>query len=243
MRTQSVILHCAQVNYDYMRQPAGQLKGYERVTALYKSLALQSWACAQAWVEGNPRPPEHEPAIDAFWWALIPWSLAIGRDMGLDKKELGKIFVHPHYEFARYLRDASPEPVWPQTKLIPWRTTDNTEWKLHDGRFSTVAANVILYNDVVWTKMVIRLTARWGLLHHLKDIPALLQVRRLLKELMPPYTDNAVQRAYLASDTQFFRQLFQPFEFTQRTWDIIEQWITAAERACGIQASKPLRKN
>ena len=238
MDERQLILYCAQVNHKYMGLPAGQVKGFEKVTALYKRLSLDSLACAQAWFEGNPRPPKHEPAVDAFWWALVPWCQAMGRDIGVDKQEWGRIFSHPHYAFARYLRETSPAPVWPQTNLIPWRRdpavafTGNT--LIQDGRFSTVAANVILYNDVEWTKMVIRLTTRWGVLQHIKDIGALLQVRRLLKELKPPYMDTGVQRAYLASDIEFFRDLFRPFQFTQRTRDIIEQWLTAAERACGI---------
>jgi len=238
MDEKELILHCAQVNNEYMGKAAGQVKGYEKITALYRRLSKESLACAQAWLEGKPKPPKHEPALDAFWWALVPWAHAMGRDMRVDQREWFDKFVKPHYAFATYLRR------WWLGWLQPVRWIQHSrglEWGVPAVPFqnqsrngvwpqlwpASEAWNVILYNDVRWTKMVIGLTARWGVLQHFKDLPALWQTLRLLKELAPPYRRNT-QHEFLVSDVEFFHELFKPFSFSRETDVMIQQFLRRA---------------
>ncbi|KKM87065.1 hypothetical protein LCGC14_1272680 [marine sediment metagenome] len=228
MDEKELILHCAQVNNEYMGKAAGQVKGYEKITALYRRLSKESLACAQAWLEGKPKPPKHEPALDAFWWALVPWAHAMGRDMRVDQREWFDKFVKPHYAFARYLHEGHPfsgrwffiDPQGAQRRGVPASVWPQL-WPASE------AWNVILYNDVRWTKMVIGLTARWGVLQHFKDLPALWQTLRLLKELAPPYRRNT-QHEFLVSDVEFFHELFKPFSFSRETDVMIQQFLRRA---------------
>ncbi len=230
MNERELILNCAQVNADYMRLPAGQLKGYEKLVKFYQWTADQSLLCAGAW-RRDKLCPAHEPAVTAFWAAIIPWAQALGSNMGVDWGEWGNVFIKPHSQFVRYLGAKNylerPIPVWqtPPTVVSP--------------------AAQILYHDVMWTRLVIKLTARWGLLYHLKDIPVLIQARKLMGELVrpfgkqeietgglwrrpPPPLPTELQHAYLMSDIEFFYKLFEPVAFSPGTRSKIEGFLRTA---------------
>jgi hypothetical protein len=71
--------------------------------------------------------------------------------------------------------------------------------------------------------LVIRLTARWGLRRHLKDLPALWQSLSLVRRLKRWPDPMAV--AYLESDLMFLRQLFDHFPFSPRLRSALDQFI------------------
>ncbi len=73
-----------------------------------------------------------------------------------------------------------------------------------------------------------RLTARWGLPHHLKDLPSLWHSLNLVRRLKRWPDPMAV--AYLESDLMFLRQLFDYFPFSPRLRATLDQFIDAAER-------------
>jgi hypothetical protein len=197
--------HCCKVNCDYMRLPAGELPNYETLTALYRRMASQSLLCAETWIQARSCA-DHEPAVDAFWWAVVAWADAFGISAGVDMAEWSREFVSPHWEFADYLR--------PGEKV---ETIDP-----HAG----LPAEVIMELDVRWMKMVIKLTARWGLFHHLLDSPALREARYLEAELRKP--GSQVRDAYLRSDLKFFQELFKPFPFKKRTRQQLDDWLAMA---------------
>ena len=212
-----LILHCAEVNVHYMRLPAGQ-GGFQAVAQLYQRLAEESLVCARAWVEAQPCPP-HEAVVDGFWWGVLAWADAFGVSLELDPHDWNRHFVYPHYGFAQYLK-ALPKP-WTAWGRRSW-TTNLPHIKPAVGH----PREVILELDVRWTGMVIKLTARWGLLHHLKDLRALRQAIGLMGELHP---STPVGKAYLESDILFFRELFEPFPFSERTSQRIDEFLTRLE--------------
>ncbi len=201
-----IILKCTQVNVDYMRLPAGMVDGYRDLVALYKRIASQSLDCAQAWVANQPCP-DHEPAVDAFWWGIVSWSEALGMSVGTDPQEWGATFVAPHEEFAGYLRPGS-----------------------RGERLAVVTGNpgeVVMQLDAAWMMLVVKLTAQWGLLRHLKDHGAMMQARSLDKELRRP--GSPAYKAYLQSDLAFLRQLFKNFPFRQETVVRLSEWLNDLE--------------
>lgn len=208
MNDRELILKCIEVNSGYMRLPAGQVAGLENMVALYKRVAEQSLECARAWAKDSPCPA-HEPATDAFWWGVVAWADGFGLSMGVDQAEWGRLFVSPHEAFANYLRPARPPTPLPAVDGPP--------------------ANIILALDALWTELVIKLTARWGLLHHLKDKGAIIEAQRLQGELQNP--DSPTYRAFLESDLTFFHALFKHFPFSKETRKHIDDWLKKAEEA------------
>lgn len=206
MDIKEIILNCTKVNHQYMRLPAGKVAGLESMTNLYKRISSQSLDCAQAWVQDSPCP-DHEPATDAFWWGVVAWSDALGLSMGVDMAEWSRLFVYPHEQFANYLKPGNPPPPLAQVNESP--------------------ANVILTLDAMWTELVIKLTARWGLLHHLKDKGAMLEALSLQGELCT--LGSPAYKAFLESDLTFFRHLFKAFPFSEQTQKYIAAWLKRAE--------------
>lgn len=206
MKQKEIILNCTRVNHKYMRLPAGKVVGLETMTDLYKRIASQSLDCAQAWVQDSPCP-DHEPAVDAFWWGVVAWADAFGLSMGVDMAEWSRLFVYPHDQFANYLRPSNPPPPLEPVNESP--------------------ANVILALDAAWTELVIKLTAEWGLFHHLKDRGAMLEAQRLQGELRTPGSPTC--KAFLESDLTFFHHLFKNFPFSEQTRKYINAWLKRAE--------------
>ncbi|KKM63376.1 hypothetical protein LCGC14_1512140, partial [marine sediment metagenome] len=126
---------------------------------------------------------------------------------GSDQLEWGRLFIYPHQEFANYLRPGSPPPPLEQVNESP--------------------ANVILTLDAAWTELVIKLTAQWGFLHHLKDKDAILEAQKLGGELRTP--GSPTYKAFLESDLAFFRHLFKLFPFSEQTRKHIAAWLKKAE--------------
>jgi len=206
MKYKEIILNCTRVNHQYMRLPAGKVAGLEAMTELYKRIASQSLTCAQAWVQDSPCP-DHEPAVDAFNWGIVAWSDAFGLSMGVDQVEWGRVFIAPHHEFADYLRPGRPPEPLPTVDGAP--------------------ANIILTLDALWTELVIKLTARWGLLHHLKDKDAMIEAQSLQGKLRNP--GSPAYKAFLESDLVFFHHLFKHFPFSEQTKKHINAWLKRAE--------------
>jgi len=206
MNDREIILNCARVNHQYMRLPAGKVDGLEAMTDLYKRIAAQGLDCAQAWVQDSPCP-DHEPGTDAFWWGVVAWSDAFGLSMGVDMTEWGRLFVYPHEQFANYLRPSNPPPPLEQVNESP--------------------ANVIITLDVKWTELVLKLTAQWGLFHHLKDRNAIFEAQKLQGDLRTP--GSPAYKAFLESDLTFFRHLFKSFPFSEPTRKYINAWLKRAE--------------
>jgi len=208
MKHKEIILNCTRVNHQYMRLPAGKVAGIEAMTSLYKRIAKQSLDCAQAWVQDSSCP-DHEPAVDAFWWGAVAWADAFGLSMGVDQAEWGRLFIYPHQEFANYLRSGIPPSPLEEVNDSP--------------------ANVILTLDATWTDLVLELTGQWGLLHHLKDKDAMVEAQRLQGELRNP--ESPAYKAFLESDLTFFRHLFKQFAFSKQTRQHIDAWLKRAEEA------------
>lgn len=197
---------CCEVNCEYMRLPAGSLDEYRHIAGLYQRFADQSLLCAGAWLRNRPCP-RHEPGVDAFWWAVTAWTDAFGISIGVDMAEWSRKFVHPHFEFARYLRPGEELPVIDPHAALP--------------------AETILELDVRWMKLVVDLTSRWGMLAHLKDMPALHEAQRLEKALRAE--DGVARAAYLKSDLKFFQELFEPFPFEYKTRQQLNDWLAMAD--------------
>ncbi len=201
-----LIRHCCEVNCNYMRLPAGQLERYPNLIDLYQRIADQSLECANAWVR-NLTCPDHEPAVDAFWWAVSAWAETFGLSAGMPTQEWFTIFVYPHIEFARYLKpEGSVDAIDP-----------------HAGK----PAETILELDVRWMKRVMILTGAWGWFVHLKDVPAVEDARCLERELRSE--DSEARDAYLHSDLIFFHELFKPFPFKEKTREQLMDWLDMAE--------------
>jgi len=208
MDVKEIMFQCTKVNQQYMRLPAGKVAGLEAMTDLYKRIAAQSVKCAEAWCKGQTCP-EHEPATDACWWGVVAWADAFGLSMGVEPVEWGQKFMYPHEQFANYLRPGRPPGPLPPVEGSP--------------------ANIIMTLDALWTELVIKLTARWGLLHHLKDNGAMIEAQNLELELRNP--GGATYKAFLTSDLVFFRALFKLFRFSVMTQNYIDNWLMRAEEA------------
>ena len=215
---------CAATNLTYMRAtPAGRA-GYGAVVDLYHRLAVQGQTCAEAWEAGQPCP-SHEPAVDAFWWGVAAWANAFCADVMAWlapyngrrlHHELQEVFCRPHREFAQWLRPLGAGSVG--TRVITGYSP-----RVPAGR----PAQLILCHDAAWTGLVIRLTAMWGLVRHLKDLRALWQSLRLVRRLRG--WPDPVARAYLESDLAFFRGLFGHFPFTPRLRSVLDCFLEAAD--------------
>lgn len=201
-----LMVHCARVNYGYMDLPAGNLRGYKSMVGLYRRIAEQSLICAQAMYE-HKECPAHDPATSAFWWAIVPWAFAIGKDIGVDEDEWYEKFVAPHISFALYLRSTTVLDRW-EPPMISFSPGES-----------------IIAHDIRWTKLVIKLTCKWGLWYHRKDIRAYFQTRRLMRELNRIST---AWEAYLESDIRFLIRLFGPFDFSPDTDAKIKKWLREA---------------
>lgn len=219
----AIMVACAATNLDHMRTtPAGEASP-STLVKLYQRMAIQGLSCAQAWQEGKPCPP-HEPAVDAFWWGVAAWAGVFSNDLLQclelkDKRrlhyELQEVFCRPHREFACWLRPLDPREA---------------AGVLHDYNPVTgiSAVQLVLAHDIAWTRLVMRLTARWGLLRHVSDLPALWQSLTLVRRL-ERWPDPLAQ-AYLESDLLFFRRLFAQFPFSPRLRAALDEFISAAER-------------
>lgn len=205
MNRRELMVNCALVNLEYMRLPAGQLGDFREIVKFYERLAAQSLTCAQAWWDDKPCP-KHEPALDAFWWAVVSWAEAFLISLGVAPRERW-VFVNPHLTFARYLRPGEkPERIEPHAGL---------------------PAEVIIELDIRWLKLVVKLTSKWGLIQYLKAMPVLKEAKRLEGELR---SDGPVREAYLRSDLKFFDALFEPFPFKYQTQQQIKDWLAMANQ-------------
>ena len=90
-------------------------------------------------------------------------------------------------------------------------------------------ADIIMKLDALWMERVIKLTAKWGFLHHLKDKAAMDEAQQLGAQLRDP--GNPAYKAYLESDLAFFRALFKPFSFSVPTRTHINNCLKQAEEA------------
>jgi hypothetical protein len=205
-----LILKCQMVNSEYMRLPAGCVPGLDHLTNLYKRISFQGLECAIAWTEDYPCP-HHEPAVDAFFWAVTSWAEAFGASIGAEPLEWDKVFVQPHTLFASYLKWGATVPLL----------------SVVDGQ----PAEVIMRLDALWMEQVIRLTGKWGLLHHMKDMPAVAEARRLDAELKKP--GSPAWLAYLQSDLEFFQEFFKPFPFSVSTRTRLDAFLDSARLALG----------
>lgn len=206
MTSKEIMVACCKVNRDYMRLPAGKVSGLETMTDLYNRIAAQSLECAEAWQRGSPRWP-HEPAVDAFWWSVVSWADGFGLSIGVNMAEWSKQFIHPHQQFANYLKPGNPPP--------PLEAVNGTP------------ANIILELDVKWMELVIGLTSQWGFLQHMKDMAAKTEAEKLGAELRKQ--DSPAYKAYLESDLAFFRALFGCFPFTRATKSHLNSWLKRVE--------------
>lgn len=209
MNSRELIHYCCEVNCEYMRLPAGALTEYQHIRKLYERLADQSLLCAGFWFRAKPCP-KHEPAVDAFWHAVVAWADAFGVSVLEEPPELQDwdvTFLAPHVAFADYLRPTERRYMAPQG--------------LHP-------ADAIIELDIQWMKMVMQLTRKWGLVQHLKDLPAWREAQRLETELRDP--DSPVRAAYLSSDLAFFAELFKPFDFKPETRKQLEDWLALARK-------------
>lgn len=208
-----LMLHCTWVNEAYMRLPAGMVNGYSLVADLYKRLATQSRICAEAWVN-DQRCPAHEPAVDAFWVAVVPWAVSFGQSLGVPQYEWRNLFVAPHEQFVEYLCEGRSCDELPIVSGTP--------------------SEIIMRLDAEWMKMVASLTGRWAFWSYLKDMPALVQAKALDSALQQPGSE--AQRAYLTSDLVFFRQLFAPFPFSAKMRADIGVILLAVEEEIKIMS-------
>ena len=200
-----LILHCNQVNLDYMRLPAGQLRRYQNIKNIYDRLAKQSLACATAWVNGQ-ECPDHEAAVDAFWWATVSWAEAFGQAIGADAADWDQVFVTPHVSFATYLR-----PIFSKPQL------DNV---------SGSCVEIIMGLDVTWIKALMKMTAAWAWLFYLKDMGAFSEGKQLESE---SNCDSEVRVAYIKSDLEFFDRLFAPFNLSVENRNYLKQFLNKAK--------------
>lgn len=231
----AIIRSCAATNAAYMLEtPAGTAGAYPAVAILYRKIAAASLILAAAWDEGQPCLP-HDPAVDAFWCGVAHWSNIFFVDViqwwvgGSDKlrhdgvlglgsahlAEARDLFYRPHQKFATWLRYDEPlvEPDERPTYRIRPRPIDSP-------------ARIILEHDAAWTIGVIKLTARWGLVRHLTDLPALWQSIALVRRLRSFPNDAAL--TYLHSDLEFLEQLFAHFPFDINTRTVLHVFLGRA---------------
>lgn len=219
--TKELILHCTQVNEDYMKLPAGMIPDYRNLANLYRRMAGTSRECAEAWIK-NRTCPEHETAVDAFWWAVWNWADAFGRSFKLETREWQKKFILPHFEFARYLR-----PI------------DNSRHSEVDRYIETIRgepSEIILELDIRWMKQVVYFTARWNFWGYFpRESPSLVQAKKLESALRKPGSE--AQKAYLESDLIFFRQLFAGFPFSDEMKMSLDNILCRVEREIAVMTA------
>jgi hypothetical protein len=239
------ILNCTHTNAMYMaasapggRPPTAAVEaGYPAVVGIYRRIAREARAVANQWVQDadlelSGPVPAHSAAVDAFWWGVSIWAKDFCSDMvtwwdgmpdaepgvrqrerknQLIRAELTRVFVHPHVDFANWLRMRRGRwvDIWSET-TVP---------VISPGQ-------IILDHDARWTLEVIKLTARWGLRRHLKDVPALWQALLLVRKLRQH--DNAVARAYLESDLAFLAEIFGHFPLGRRTKTMVDVFLQVA---------------
>jgi hypothetical protein len=225
--------------------PTARSAGYPAVVGIYQRIASESLNLANRWVQeadleavegdsypGGPAVPAHSAAVDAFWWGVFFWAEHFCSDMvtwwdgmpdaepgvrqrerknELIRDELIRVFVAPHFEFANWLRMQRGrwEGLCSETS-VPILTP----------------GQIILDHDARWTLEVIKLTARWGLHRHLKDLPALWQALLLIRKLRQH--DNAVASAYLESDLAFLAELFGHFPLGRRAKTMVDVFLQVA---------------
>lgn len=183
------ILQAAKLNAAYMDMPVGS--HYPSMVKLYRMIAREGVECARAYVNGDP-PPKHSASLDAFLWGNVAWARSIGAFIVDDAGVWEHLFVTPHFLFAQYLKF----PVVPRKLQVAGKG-------LHP-------ADLNLEHDRQWMWLVMKLTARWGLLSHLRYLPALAQSIRLAKHLKP-YHRSQVTLNYIRADLAFLRLLFEVF--------------------------------
>lgn len=203
-----LILHCQMVNVEYTRLPAGKVDGYKNLVNLYKRIAKQGLDCALCWANDAPCP-EHEPAVDAFFWAVTAWAEAFGQSIPVDTTEWSKVVVRPHVMFAQYLR---PGEYFERLPIL-----------------GGPAADIIIRLDALWMGQVVKLTGKWGLFQHMKDLPAVNEARRLDAELKKQFSPAYL--AYLQSDLEFFEEFFKPFPFTEEVRVKLDSFLASARLA------------
>lgn len=226
----AVMVQCAKTNAKYMDMRVGQV-AYSRLVKLYRRIAEASVGLAEEYSDGAPRPSPHEPAVDAFWTAAAAWSHNFTVDVLRsyptpnfveDNHGICSTFCGPHRQFAQWLRPQRIR-VYPFASAPPLGT-------LKPGK-------IILLHDHQWTMQVIKLTARWGLWYHLKDIPVLWETRRLLQDLKtwpdgnPPRGIPAMTIAtdYLQADLVFLEELFGHFKLSPAVKDTIQVFLARAQ--------------
>lgn len=219
-----IILKCTEVNRDYMRLPAGMVNGYQAMVNLYQRIANQSVECAQAWVEDGRGDllgkeliacPPHEPAVSAFWWAVVSWTEAFGQSIGVDVEEWNAVFVAPHDQFASYLMPSGRLFLSNRSEVLP----------VVGGS----PAQIVMELDSRWTDLVVQLTTRFGLAAHIKDRKAMVEARHLQRDLRKE--GSPIYKAYLRSDLAFFNQLFKNFPFSEKTVQVLGDWLLKLEEA------------
>ena len=220
--SRAAMVACAATNLAHMpTTPAGRASPGALVK-LYQRLAGQGLVCAQAWKDGRPCPP-HEPAVDAFGWGVAAWARSFSTDLvyltqsadePLLREEMQEVFCRPHREFACWLRPLDDRGM-------------AGVFHAYSHVAGTSPARLVLAHDAAWTSLVIRLTARWGLPHHLKDLPALWQSLMLVRRLRR--WPDPVARAYLESDLKFLRELFGHFHFRPQVRLALDRFLEAAE--------------
>ena len=227
----AIIRSCAATNAAYMLETPAGTAGYPAVVNLYAKIAAESLVLAAAWDEGGSCPP-HDPAVDAFWCGVAHWSAtffhdviqwwverrrsstdiepvgALGKAKASDLLDAREVFYRPHQEFATWLRFAER----PTYRIRP-RAIDSP-------------ARIILEHDAAWTIGVIKLTARWGLVRHLKDLPALWQSVALVRRLRSFPNDAAL--TYLHSDLEFLERLFSNFPFSAEARAVLHVFLERA---------------
>lgn len=218
MTDREIILECALTNQKYMHLRVGNA-GFPRVVKLYRRLAEASVFLAEEYYLGKPRPSPHEPAVDAFWWAVQGWSSSfmgdiLNRSPAAFTGEMLRQFWRTHYDFADWLRPLGVIPLYPSTPSMQ------------------SASGLILGHDDYWTRQVIRLTARWGILRgdlrQLKDGPALIETGLLLRRLTKLPSGDPVAMAYLASDIMFLGDLFGHFNFPPKGKTLLQGFLDQA---------------
>lgn len=203
-----LILKSMLVNNDYMRLPVGQLHNYPHIIGLYKRIAQQCVEASLCWANGEACP-RHEPAADAFLWAIVAWLDPLAISAGFEIGEWRRVIVQPHWHFAEYMRPGLPAEAMPPVIGSP--------------------AEIIVSLDVLFLERVVKLTSKWGLPHHIKDLPAVNEAHGLDAELKKPCSPAWL--AYLESDLRFFDNFFIPYPLTARMRNDITSFLDTARTA------------
>lgn len=198
--------HCCVVNNDYMRLPAGRVDDYNLISDLYRRLAQQSLECSMAWMNGQDCP-KHEPAVNAFWTAVMPWADEFARTFHMPELEWYDVFMQPHSEFLRFIRH---DCDWVPLEQVHGSTSER-----------------VMKLDADWMSRVVTLTTRWAFWQYLSEKDVIGQAKRLEQELKTP--GSPVQKAYLISDFAFFKNLFEPFPFSNQSRECINKFLASLE--------------